>query len=214
MHKGIAVNKRHTYWHDGTVSRADRNMLNQHKSGIVWFTGIPSSGKSTIAYLVDKMLHSHGARLYVLDGDNIRHGLCADLGFSREDRYENLRRIAEVSKLMVDAGIVVLAAFVSPYRSDRDFVRSSFCEANFIEVYVKCSVSECEKRDPKGNYKRAREGAIKNFTGISAPYEAPKNPDVVIDTERLSPDEAAAVIIDYLSEWFVNSTGTKVDAGV
>jgi adenylylsulfate kinase len=175
----------HIRWHNGYVNRQDRNRLNNHRSGLVWFTGLPSSGKSTIAHLIEKELFKSGIRTYVLDGDNVRHGLNSNLGFSRDDRQENLRRIVELSKLMMDAGLIVLAAFISPYREDRKYVKEKFNNDNFLEIYVKCSVEECEKRDPKGNYRKARAGIIQNYTGVSAPYEEPENPDLVIDTEKL-----------------------------
>ncbi|WP_252381608.1 adenylyl-sulfate kinase [Desulfovulcanus ferrireducens] len=184
-------------WHNGYVKRADRNRLNKHKSGLIWFTGLSASGKSTIAHLVEKKLHEQGIRTYVLDGDNVRHGLNVDLGFSREDRKENLRRIVEVCKLMVDAGLVVLTAFISPYNEDRAYVRSKLND-DYIEIYVKCSVEECERRDPKGLYKKARAGIIKNYTGISAPYEVPDNPDLVIDTEHCDPEKAAVLVLEFL----------------
>jgi len=185
-------------WHDGYVSRQDRNSLNNHRSGLVWFTGLPSSGKSTIAHRLEKELFSRSIRTYVLDGDNVRHGLNSNLGFSREDRKENLRRIVELSKLMVDAGLIVLAAFISPYREDREYVRGRFDRDNFLEIYVKCSVEECEKRDPKGNYERARSGIIKNYTGISAPYEEPRAPDLLIDTEKLDLDISVCKVLELL----------------
>jgi adenylylsulfate kinase len=162
-------------WHNGYVNRQDRNRLNNHKSGLVWFTGLPASGKSTIAHLVEKELFNRGIRTYVLDGDNVRHGLNSNLGFSREDRRENLRRIVELSKLMVDAGLIVLAAFISPYRKDREYVRSRFKSDNLLDIYVKHSVEECEKRHSKGNYKRARAGIIKGYTGISGRDRRVKN---------------------------------------
>ncbi|HFC98171.1 MAG TPA: adenylyl-sulfate kinase, partial [Thermosulfurimonas dismutans] len=143
-------------WHPRLVNRSDRERLNKHRSGVIWFTGLPASGKSTIAHFLEKELFDRGIRAYVLDGDNIRHGLCGDLGFSREDRRENLRRIAEVCRLMVDAGLLVLAAFVSPYREDRRYVRERVGDGAFFEVYVRCSPETCEKRDPKGLYRRAR----------------------------------------------------------
>jgi adenylylsulfate kinase len=185
---------------DGYIKRSDRNYLNNHKSGLVWLTGLPSAGKSTIAHMVEKKLFDQGIRCYVLDGDNIRHGLNADLGFSPDDRKENLRRVAEVARLMVNAGIFVLAAFVSPYNEDRDVVRRLFLGDNFAEIYIKCSVEECERRDPKGQYKKARLGIIKDYTGISAPYEVPNNPDFVIDTELLTVKEAVNQIITFLNE--------------
>jgi adenylylsulfate kinase len=190
--------KNHVIWHNGHVNRADRNRLNNHKSGVVWFTGLSASGKSTIAHGVEKELFDRGIRAYVLDGDNIRHGLNANLGFSPEDRRENLRRIAEVSKLMADAGILVFAAFISPNKEDREFVKNYFEGDIFAEVYVKCSLEECEKRDPKGQYEKARAGIIKNYTGVSATYEEPENPDIVLDTENTSPEECIYKVIELL----------------
>lgn len=190
----------HIRWHNGFVKRQDRNRLNNHKSGLIWFTGLPSSGKSTIAHLVEKYLFEKGIRTYVLDGDNVRHGLNSNLGFSRDDRYENLRRIVELSKLMVDAGLIVLASFISPYREDRKYVKERFHNDNFLEIYVKCSIEECEKRDPKGNYKKARAGIIQNYTGISAPYEEPENPDLIIDTEKLSLQNSVQEVMKLLKE--------------
>lgn len=190
----------HIRWHNGFIKRQDRNRLNNHKSGLIWFTGLPSSGKSTIAHLVEKYLFEKGIRTYVLDGDNVRHGLNSNLGFSRDDRYENLRRIVELSKLMVDAGLIVLASFISPYREDRKYVKERFHNDNFLEIYVKCSIEECEKRDPKGNYKKARAGIIQNYTGISAPYEEPENPDLIIDTEKLSLQNSVQEVMKLLKE--------------
>jgi adenylylsulfate kinase len=190
----------HIRWQDRHVSRQDRNRLNNHKSGLVWFTGLPSSGKSTIAHLVEKELFQSGIRTYALDGDNIRHGLNSNLGFSREDRRENLRRIIELSKLMIDGGLIVLAAFISPYREDREYVRERFHSDNFLEIYIKCSLKECEKRDPKENYIKARAGIIKEYTGISAPYEEPENPDLVIDTEKLTPQSSVHEVLNLLKE--------------
>lgn len=187
-------------WHDGFIKRADRNRLNNHKSGLIWFTGLSASGKSTIANAVERELFNQGIRTYVLDGDNIRHGLNANLGFSPEDRKENIRRVAEVSKLMVDAGILVLAAFISPYKEDRDAVRRLFAGDNFSEIYIKCSIEECERRDPKGQYKKARAGIIKNYTGISALYQEPEEPDLVINTELLTAEEAAKEVINFLNK--------------
>jgi adenylylsulfate kinase len=190
----------HVVWHNGYINRQDRNSLNNHKSGLVWFTGLPSSGKSTIAHLMEKELFSRSIRSYVLDGDNVRHGLNSNLGFSRDDRKENLRRIVELSKLMVDAGLIVLAAFISPYREDREYVRSRFNSDNFLEIYIRCSVEECERRDPKGNYKRARAGIIREYTGISAPYEEPENPDLIIDTEKLTLESSIHMVLELLDK--------------
>lgn len=171
-------------WDDRFVKRDERNRLNNHKSGLVWFTGLSASGKSTIAHYVERELFKRGIRTYVLDGDNVRHGINSNLGFSREDRKENLRRIAELARLFVDAGTIVLAAFISPYKKDREYIRNRFDGDNFLEIYVKCSVQECEKRDPKGQYKKARAGIIKNYTGVSAPYEEPETPDLILETEK------------------------------
>ncbi len=194
------MEKNHVVWHDGLVKREDRNRLNKHRSGLIWLTGLSAAGKSTIANLVEKELFERGIRTYVLDGDNVRHGLNANLGFSPEDRKENIRRIGEVAKLMVDAGIIVLTAFISPYREDRDAVRILFDEGDFIEVYIKCCLGECEKRDPKGMYKKARAGIIKNYTGISAPYEEPASPELVVDTETVCEADSAQCVINYLVE--------------
>ena len=192
--------KNHITWYNGYVNRQDRNGLNNHKSGLVWFTGLPSSGKSTIAHRVEKELFNRGIRTYVLDGDNVRHGLNNNLGFSREDRKENLRRIVELSKLMMDAGLIVLAAFVSPYRGDREYVKGRFNGDNFLEIYIKCSIEECERRDPKGNYKKARVGIIKDYTGISAPYEEPENPDLLIDTETIDLENSLLKVLELLDK--------------
>jgi adenylylsulfate kinase len=194
------MSEKHLVWHECLVKRADRNSLNNHKSGLVWFTGLSASGKSTIAHAVEKELHDRGIRTYVLDGDNVRHGLNSNLGFSPEDRKENIRRIGEVAKLMADAGIVVFTAFISPYREDRDTVRKLFEGDLFFEVFVKCSLEECEKRDPKGLYKKARAGIIKNYTGISSPYEEPLAPELVVDTEHLTIEESVNQVIDFLCE--------------
>ncbi len=187
-------------WHQAKVSKQDRHRLNQHKSCVLWFTGLSGSGKSTLSTEVEKELYQRGIRTYVLDGDNIRHGLNKDLGFSKEDRKENIRRIGEVAKLFVDAGIVTLTAFISPYIEDRATVRALFEKDEFIEVYVKCSIEECERRDPKGLYKKARLGEIKEFTGISAPYEEPVNPEIVVETDRESIETSVQKIVNYLFE--------------
>ncbi|GBD98074.1 putative adenylyl-sulfate kinase [bacterium BMS3Abin07] len=194
------MNNNHVVWHDGCIKRKDRNRLNNHKSGLIWITGLSASGKSTIAHLVEKKLYRQGIRTYVLDGDNVRHGINSNLGFSREDRRENLRRIVEVSRLFVDAGILVLAAFISPYREDREYIRNRFEGDNFLEIYVKCSIEECEKRDPKGQYRKARAGIIKNYTGISAPYEEPGAPDLIIESERLGLEPSVQNVLELLNE--------------
>lgn len=183
------------YWHSSHINRHDRQQRNQHKSFVLWFTGLSGSGKSTLANAVEKQLFDMNHSVIVLDGDNIRHGLCSDLGFSKVDRHENMRRIGEVSKLFVESGTIVLAAFVSPYREDREQVRSRLPHGDFYEVYCNCDLSVCEERDPKGLYARARKGEIDNFTGISAPYEEPIKPDMVINTDKLSIDEEVAQIL-------------------
>ena len=169
-------------WEQSLITRQDREALNGHKSFVLWFTGLSGSGKSTLAHAVEKKLHKRGCRTFVLDGDNVRHGLSSNLGFSEEDRKENIRRIGEVAKLMTEAGIVALTAFISPFRADREMVRSLFARGEFIEVYCDASLEVCESRDPKGLYKKARLGEIKNYTGIDSPYEAPINPEVIVAT--------------------------------
>ncbi len=186
--------------HEHEITKGDRRSLNNHGSLILWFTGLPSSGKSTIANELEKKLITLGTRTYILDGDNVRMGLCKDLGFSEEDRGENIRRIGEVSKLFVDTGCIVLSAFVSPYIKDRDAVRELVEEGEFVEVFVDAPLEVCEERDVKGLYKKAREGIIKGFTGIDDPYEAPLNPEITIDTSELSLDEGVNVIFDYLEK--------------
>lgn len=188
-------------WQPTKVSKEDRRRLNGHGSCVLWFTGLSGSGKSTLATEVEKRLFQSGVRTYVLDGDNIRHGLNRDLGFGKDDRKENIRRIGEVAKLFVDAGIVTLTAFISPYREDRDMVRGLFEPGEFIEIDVKCSLEECERRDPKGLYQKARRGEIKDFTGISAPYEEPVNPELVVETERETVEESVGKVLDFLSSF-------------
>jgi len=185
-------------WHHATVNRPRRETLNGHRSVIIWFTGLSGAGKSTIAHALEERLHMMGARTYVFDGDNVRHGLCGDLGFSVEDRTENIRRVGEMVKLFLDAGVIALTAFISPLRSDRRRVRQLVDEGDFIEVYCRCSLDVCEARDVKGLYKKARAGEIKEFTGISSPYEEPTNPEVVIDTDQHSLDECVDILVDYL----------------
>ncbi len=186
--------------HKGYVTKKDRNILNKHDSGVIWFTGLSASGKSTIAHFIEKKLFNDGIRAYVFDGDNIRHGLNSNLGFSEQDRDENIRRIVEVAKLFVDAGIIVLASFITPLNSQRRFIKEKFKETKFVEIYVKCDVEECIRRDPKGLYKKAQQGIIKNYTGISAPFEEPENPDLVIDTQILTVEESASKVLKYLKE--------------
>ena len=185
-------------WHEGHVNRAERERLLAQSGCLVWLTGLPSSGKSTIAFTAEHALVSRGHMAYVLDGDNIRHGLNRNLGFSAEDRAENIRRIGEVGKLFVDAGILAISSFVSPYRIDRDGVRDVMGEGDFLEVFVDTPLAVCEERDPKGLYKKARTGEIPHFTGISDPYEPPANPELVIRAAECSPGEAAQRILDLL----------------
>ena len=185
-------------WHQGAITREDRQQLNGHRGCTVWLTGLSGSGKSTIAVALEKRLLERGVRTYILDGDNIRHGLNKNLGFSPEDRTENIRRIGEVARLFTDAGMVALTAFISPYRADRDQVRSLMAAGDFVEVFVDCPVDVCEQRDVKGLYKKARAGEIKEFTGVSAPYEAPLRPELTIDTSGQSVEESAKQILAYL----------------
>ncbi len=183
-------------WHNATVTRLRREQQNGHRGGLFWFTGLSGAGKSTLAHTVEESLHQQGYRTFVLDGDNVRHGLCADLGFSEEDRKENIRRIGHMAMLYVEAGIVVLTAFISPFRADRDNVRK-IAGADFNEIYCKCSLEVCEERDVKGLYKRARAGEIPDFTGISSPYEVPEFADLTIDTES-NLDACRDAVLDYI----------------
>ena len=184
--------------HDYQISKTERNNLIGHTSFLMWFTGLSGSGKSTIANVVEQELHRKGIKTYTLDGDNIRKGINSDLSFAPEDRTENIRRIAEIANLMVDSGTVVLAAFVSPYKKDRENIKNIVKGVNFVEVFVNTSLEECERRDVKGLYKKARAGEIKNMTGISAPYEAPENADIEIKTEEETLEQAVSKIIDYI----------------
>jgi adenylylsulfate kinase len=184
--------------HNYQVSKVDRQKSNNHKSFLLWFTGLSGSGKSTIANAVELELFKQGIKTYTLDGDNIRNGINNDLSFSPEDRTENIRRIAETAKLMIDAGLVVLAAFVSPYQKDRENIKSIVKDVNFVEIFVNTSLEECERRDVKGLYKKARTGEIKNMTGISAPYESPEKPDIEINTEYTSVKAATQKVINYI----------------
>ena len=187
-------------WHEGSVSRDEREKLLNQKGVTVWMTGLSASGKSTIAVILEQMLLHRKKHAYRLDGDNIRIGLNKNLGFSAEDRAENIRRIGEVAKLFADAGVIAITSFISPYRKDRDAVRASMKPGEFIEVYVNVSLEAAEKRDPKGLYKKARAGQIKGFTGIDDPYEAPEKAEIVIDTEAMKPEVAAERLLKYLEE--------------
>ncbi len=189
---------KHITWHHGLVTRDEREAKNKNSGVILWYTGLSGCGKSTIANEVEKRLFDMGYHVYVLDGDNIRFGLNKNLGFSPADRTENIRRIGEVAKLFVDAGIIVSTAFISPYRNDRDEVRKNVGEGDMVEIFVQCDIDVCEQRDPKGLYKKARAGEIPEFTGISAPYEEPLNAEIVIDSAKHSVDECAEIIINYL----------------
>ena len=188
-----------TFKHDYKTTKSQRENQHGHKAFLIWFTGLSGSGKSTLANLVEIALHNEGLSTFILDGDNIRQGINKDLSFIPKDRTENIRRIAEISNLMLDAGIIILAAFVSPYIKDREQVKQIVGSDNFIEIYVNTSLAECERRDVKGLYKRARSGEIKNMTGISAPYEAPENPHIEINTENESIEDAAQRIVDYIT---------------
>ncbi len=195
------VKSSNVYWHEGVISKEDRERLHKHKGICIWYTGLSGSGKSTIARKVEEKLYEHGISTYVLDGDNVRHGLNKNLGFSPEDRAENIRRIGEVAKLFADAGILVMTAFISPYKSDRDMVRKSFPDGDFVEVFIDATIETCEERDVKGLYKKARAGEIKEFTGISAPYESPDKPELVINTtEDDNIDRNADKVLKFLFE--------------
>lgn len=185
-------------WHHATITRERRNQQNEHKSAVLWFTGFSGSGKSTLAHAVEEHLHQNGCRTIVLDGDNVRHGLSGDLGFGDEDRKENLRRIGEVSKLFIEAGVIVLTAFISPFREDRDRVRSLMPHGDFFEVHVDCPIEVCEGRDVKGLYKKARAGEVTEFTGISSPYESPDKPELRVNTDEETLEESVAKVVELL----------------
>jgi len=194
------MNMNNITWHHMSVTKQNRHQLNGHKSCVLWFTGLSGSGKSTLANAVDYALFQRKCRSYVLDGDNIRHGLNHDLSFGDDDRKENIRRIGEVSKLFVDSGIIVSTAFISPFRDDRQLVRNMFDANEFIEIFVNCPIQICEKRDPKGLYKKARSGVIPNFTGITSPYEKPENPEIIIDTNQLTIEQSVQKVLNDLKE--------------
>ncbi|MDX1919071.1 MAG: adenylyl-sulfate kinase [Candidatus Caenarcaniphilales bacterium] len=185
-------------WHQQTISKADRQKLNNHKSAMIWLTGLSGSGKSTLAVELDHALYKRGIRSYILDGDNIRHGLNKDLGFTDEARVENIRRIGEVAKLFVDAGLIVITAFISPFRADRALARGLVAEGEFHEVFVDCPLEVCEERDVKGLYQKARQGIIKNFTGIDSAYEAPEQPELIIKTAEQNLELSIDQMIAYL----------------
>jgi len=187
-------------WHAATITRRLREEKNGHRSVVIWFTGLSGSGKSTLSQAVEAVLFERGCHTYTLDGDNIRHGLNKDLGFSAEDRHENIRRIGEAAKLFADAGLVVMTAFISPYVKDRQMARGLNPPGDFIEVFCDCSLDVCEDRDPKGLYKKARRGEIKHFTGIDDPYEAPPEPEITVHTDRETVEESVATIVTYLED--------------
>ncbi|PJA31601.1 MAG: adenylyl-sulfate kinase [Zetaproteobacteria bacterium CG_4_9_14_3_um_filter_53_7] len=186
-------------WHQAAVTRAGREQANGHRSAVLWFTGLSGAGKSTLAHAVEERLHSLGAKTFVIDGDNVRHGLCGDLSFSDQDRVENIRRVGEVAKLFVEAGMLTLTAFISPFRSDRARVRALLNGGDFIEVYCRTSLDVCESRDVKGLYAKVRAGEIPAFTGISSPYEEPESPEIIADTGTLPLDQCVNQVISYLA---------------
>ena len=192
-------------YHQATVTRKRRNKLNEHHSVVLWFTGLSGSGKSTLAHALEEKLFQKGCRTFVLDGDNVRHGLNSNLDFSESDRTENIRRISEVSKLMLESGLIVMTAFISPFNKDRNEARRLISNDDFIEIYCKASLETCEARDVKGLYKKARAGKIKNYTGIDSPYEVPENPDLIIDTDNETLDNAVFKILNFLEKHFLKN---------
>ncbi|WP_336774372.1 adenylyl-sulfate kinase [Paenibacillus sp. MMO-58] len=191
-------NEKHIAWHSSYITREDRERSNGHRSCILWLTGLSGSGKSTLAAAIEKELYRQQCRSYILDGDNLRHGINRDLGFDPEDRSENIRRIGELAKLLADAGMITIVAAISPYRQDRDNVRAVCKPGDFVEVYVQCTVEECERRDPKGLYKKVRSGEIKHFTGISAPYEPPLQAELVLRTDELTVSDSVIEVMSYI----------------
>ena len=187
-------------WHHAVITRAHREKLNGHKGIALWFTGLSGTGKSTLAHAIEERLYYLGCRTFVFDGDNVRHGLCSDLGFSPEDRRENIRRIGEMVKLFVEGGMIAMTAFISPYRKDREWVRLLVGKENFVEIFCDCSLEICEKRDVKGLYAKARSGEIPEFTGISAPYEVPENPELHLKTDKMSLKDCVDIVVNYLLE--------------
>ena len=196
----MAQQSSNTLWHHATVTRHRREQQNGHQAAIIWFTGLSGAGKSTLAHAVEERLHEVGCRTFVLDGDNVRHGLCGDLGFSDQDRQENIRRVAEVAKLMLEAGTLTLTAFISPFRAERNLARKLVPHGDFIEIFCKCELATCEQRDVKGLYKKARQGDIKQFTGISSPYEHPENPELIVDTGSNNLDVCVDSVLALLQE--------------
>jgi adenylylsulfate kinase len=197
--KVVPITSSNVVWHHATVTRERREVMNGHRGCVIWFTGLSGSGKSTLAHALEEELHQAGCRTFVLDGDNVRHGLCGDLGFSEVDRKENIRRIGEVAKLLMEAGVMVLTAFISPFREDRERVRGLMGHGDFLEIFCNSPLEVCEERDVKGLYKKARAGEVLNFTGISSPYEVPENPELIIDTTQ-SLASCVEVVRDMLRE--------------
>lgn len=194
----MIVRSSHIRWHDAQVKRQDREAESGHRSVILWFTGFSGAGKSTLAHAVEFKLHQSGCRTFVFDGDNVRHGLCADLGFSPPDREENIRRVGEMAKLFIEAGVIALTAFISPYRQDRARVRALVAPDDFIEIYCHCPLEVCEQRDTKGLYAKARQGLIRDFTGISSPYEPPESPELVLDTANQALEDCVEAVVGLL----------------
>ena len=199
------MNSSNVIYHQATVTRKRRNKLNEHRSVVLWFTGLSGSGKSTLAHALEEKLFQKGCRTFVLDGDNVRHGLNSNLDFSESDRTENIRRISEVSKLMLESGLIVMTAFISPFNKDRNEAKRLISNDDFIEIYCKASLETCEARDVKGLYKKARAGKIKNYTGIDSPYEVPENPDLIIDTDNETLDNAVFKILNFLEKHFLKN---------
>ena len=194
----MATNSINTVWHKSVITRGDREKLHKHQSVVLWFTGLSGSGKSTLAHAIEERLYKNGISTYVLDGDNVRHGLCSDLSFTDSDRVENIRRISELAKLLTDAGIITLTAFISPFKIDRDEARKRMPHGDFLEIYCQCPIEICEQRDVKGLYKKARAGEIPFFTGIDSPYEAPVGPELVINTSDLSLEDSVQEVLNLL----------------
>ncbi|MFZ5562225.1 MAG: adenylyl-sulfate kinase [Pseudomonadota bacterium] len=197
MQSEVVVSGSNLVWHKPVVTRALREQRNGHRAATLWFTGLSGAGKSTVSHALEQRLFEMGCNTFVFDGDNVRHGLCRDLGFSESDRTENIRRIGELAKLANAAGVIAITAFISPFRKDRDMVRASMPAGDFIEVYISCPLAACEERDVKGLYKKARAGEIRDFTGISSPYEPPEQPEVIIDTSRQTIEESVETLIGY-----------------
>lgn len=196
----MASKSNNTVWHKSTITRADREKLHKHKSVVLWFTGLSGSGKSTLAHAIEEQLYKNGISTYVLDGDNVRHGLCSDLSFTDSDRVENIRRIGELAKLLTDAGVITLTAFISPFKVDREEARKRLPHGDFFEIYCLCPIETCEQRDVKGLYKKARAGEIPFFTGIDSAYEAPDRAELVINTSELSLDACVQMVLHLLIE--------------